>query len=64
MKPETFPLFSLRKLTSTQPAQFCGTAKTHKDEKIDEINVQSINFRLIVAQRGTCTMLLKSFQTI
>ena len=41
--------------TSNQPAQLYGTAKTHKHEKIDEINVQPLNFRPIIAQPGTCT---------
>ena len=41
--------------TSNQPAQLYGTAKTHKHENIDEINVQSLNFRPIIAQTGTCT---------
>ena len=30
--------------TSNQPAQLYVTAKTHKHENIDEINVQSLNF--------------------
>ena len=42
--------------TSNQPAQLYGTAKkTHKHENIDEIKVQSLNFRPIIAQTGTCT---------
>ena len=41
--------------TSNQPAQLYGAAKTYKHEKIDDINVQSINFRPIIAQTGTCT---------
>ena len=41
--------------TSNQPAQLYGTAKTHKHENIDEINVQSLNFRPIIAQTGTYT---------
>ena len=41
--------------TSNQPAQLYGTAKTHKHENIDEINVQSLNFRPIIAQTGTGT---------
>ena len=41
--------------TSNQPAQLHGTAKTHKHGNIDEINVQSLNFRPIIAQTGTCT---------
>ena len=41
--------------TSNQPAQLYETAKTHKHENIDEINVQSLNFRPIIAQTGTCT---------
>ena len=41
--------------TSNQPAQLYGTAKTHKHENIDGINVQYLNFRPIIAQTGTCT---------
>ena len=41
--------------TSNQPAQLCGTAKTDKHENIDEINIQSLTFRPIIAQTGTCT---------
>ena len=41
--------------TSNQPAQLYGTAKTHKYENIDGINVQYLNFRPIIAQTGTCT---------
>ena len=41
--------------TSNQPAQLYGTAKTHKHENTDGINVQSLNFRPIIAQTGTCT---------
>ena len=41
--------------TSNQLAQFYRTSKTDKHENIDEINVQSLNFRLIIAQTGTCT---------
>ena len=41
--------------TSNEPAQLYGTAKTHKHEHIDEINVQSLNFRPITAQTETCT---------
>ena len=41
--------------TSNQPVQLYGTAKTHKHENTDGINVQSLNFRLIIAQTGTCT---------
>ena len=41
--------------TSNQPAQLYGTAKTYKHENIDEINVQSLNFRPIIAQTGTYT---------
>ena len=41
--------------TSNQPAQLYETAKTHKHENIDEINVQSLNFRPIIAQTGTYT---------
>ena len=41
--------------TSNQPAQLYGTAKTHKHKNIDEMNVQSLNFRPIIVQTGTCT---------
>ena len=41
--------------TSNQPAQLYGTAKTYKHENIDEINIQSLNFRPIIAQTGSYT---------
>ena len=41
--------------TSNQPAQLYRTEKTHKHENIDEMNVQSLNFRPIIAQTRTCT---------
>ena len=40
--------------TSNQPVQLYGTVKTHKHGNIDEINVQSLNCRPIIAQTGTC----------
>ena len=40
--------------TSNQPFQLYRTTKTHKQEKVDETNVQSVNFRPIIAQIGTC----------
>ena len=40
--------------TSNQPFQLYRTTKTHKQENIDETNVQSVNFRPIIAQTGTC----------
>ena len=42
-------------LTSKPTAQLYGTAKTHEVEKIDEINVQSQNFRSIIAKIGNYT---------
>ena len=41
--------------TSHQLAQLYGTAETHKHEDIDGINVQTLNFRPVIAQTGTCT---------
>ena len=45
-------------LTPNQPAQPYGTAKTHKNienENIYGLNLQSLNFRPIIAQTGICT---------
>ena len=41
--------------TSNQPAQLYWIAETHKHESIDEINIQSLNFRPIIAQTRACT---------
>ena len=40
--------------SSNQPAKLYGTTKTHKFSSIDEINVQQLKFRPIIAQTGTC----------
>ena len=40
---------------SNQPARLYGTAKTHKFSSFDEITVESIKFRPIIAQTGTYT---------
>ena len=47
-------LYSKMYPTSNQPVQLYRTTKTHKHENIDETNVQSVNFRPIIAQTGTC----------
>lgn len=39
---------------SNQPAKLYGTAKTHKFDTIEVINLPSLKFRPIVAQTGTC----------
>ena len=39
--------------SSNQPAKLYGTAKTHKFDKIDDITVESLKFRPIIAQTGT-----------
>ena len=39
--------------SSNQPAQLYGTAKTHKFDDINEITVDSLKFRPIIAQTGT-----------
>ena len=41
--------------TSSQPAQLYGLAKTHKFEKITDINLEQLKFRPIIAQVGTST---------
>ena len=40
---------------SNQPAQLCGTAKTHEFNNIDDITINNLKFRPITAQSGTCT---------
>ena len=39
---------------SNTPAQLYGTAKTHKYDNISNITVDSLKFRPIIAQTGTC----------
>ena len=39
--------------SSNQPAQVQGTAKTHKFDDINEIAVDQLKFRPIIAQTGT-----------
>lgn len=43
------------KPSSHQPAQLYGSAKTHKFTNASEISVESLKFRPIIAQTGTCT---------
>ena len=38
-----------------QPGQLYGTAKTHKFTNIDEITIDNLKFRPIIAQTGTYT---------
>ena len=46
--------------TSHAPAKLYGTAKTHKFNDISKVTVESLKFRPIIAQTGTCgTMLHK-----
>ena len=40
---------------SNQPGQLYGTAKTHKFTNIDEITIDNLKFRPIIAQTGTYT---------
>ncbi|XP_066925101.1 uncharacterized protein [Clytia hemisphaerica] len=40
--------------TSNAPAKLYGTAKTHKFTNISDITVESIKFRPIITQTGTC----------
>ena len=50
---------------SNQPAHLYGTAKTNKFHDINEITVDSLKFRAIIAQTGTCMYKQrKSFQNI
>ena len=37
---------------SDQPGQLYGTSKTHKFTKIDEVTVDNLKFRPIIAQSG------------
>ncbi|XP_066917454.1 uncharacterized protein [Clytia hemisphaerica] len=41
--------------TSGQPARLYGTAKTHKFESIEDIDMENLKFRPIIAQTGTYT---------
>lgn len=41
--------------TSSRPAQLYGTAKTHKFDSVDEITLDKLKFRPIIAQTGTYT---------
>ena len=40
---------------SNQPGQLYGTTKTHKFSNIDEITIDNLKFRPIIAQTGTYT---------
>ena len=39
---------------SNQPVRFFATAKTHKFNKIEDINIQDLKLRPIIDQTGTC----------
>ena len=41
--------------TANQPAQLYGTAKTHKFHNNNQISLDELKFRPIIAQNGTCT---------
>ena len=41
--------------TSNQPARIYATAKTHKFENVNDINIEELKFRPIIAQNGTYT---------
>ena len=41
--------------TSNQPARFFGTAKTHKFNQIEDINIRDLKLRAIIDQTGTYT---------
>ncbi|XP_066924595.1 uncharacterized protein [Clytia hemisphaerica] len=41
--------------SSSQPARLYGTAKTHKCEHLNDINLNDLKFRPIIAQTGTYT---------
>ena len=41
--------------SSNQPARLYGTAKTHKFEHVNDINLEKLKFRPIIAQTGTYT---------
>ena len=38
---------------SNQPARFFATAKTHKFNRIEDINIQDLKLRPIIDQTGT-----------
>ena len=40
---------------SNQPGRIYGTAKTHKFDSVEDINLQDLKFRPIIAQTGTYT---------
>ena len=42
-------------LTSNQPGQLYGTAKTHKFDSTADIAVYNLKFRPVIVQSGTCT---------
>ncbi|XP_066919453.1 uncharacterized protein [Clytia hemisphaerica] len=41
--------------SSSQPARLYGTAKTHKFDNLNDINLENLKFRPIIAQTGTYT---------
>ena len=48
---------------SNQPARFFAIAKTHKFNKIEDINIQDLKLRPIIYQTGTYIILPKLLQT-
>ena len=40
--------------SSYQPARYCTSAKTHKLENFDDINIKELKLRPIIDQTGTC----------
>ena len=47
---------------SNQPARFFATAKTHKFNKIEDINIQDLKLRLLIDQ--TCTYIYNASKVI
>ena len=47
---QSYKHFERMKSSSNTPAQLYGTAKTHKFENMSDITVDSLKFRLIIAQ--------------
>ena len=52
---KTSNLYDKMTTSSNQPGQLYGTAKTHKFSNYNDITVDTLKFRPIISQVGTCT---------
>ena len=52
---KNFKIYDGMRPTSNQPAHIYGTAKTHKFDNFDEITLNKLKLRQIIAQNGTFT---------